>query len=146
MKTTTTHISQLTPGDKLFVPKPATPTYSKMPEILTVKRIELHNQTVIIEESGGLCLVAPEYQKIQTLQPQPGDTITFDLEYWDDHGFEKTKEHSVKVLSIITDPLKRHETKCRVNINGQDHGVPLSQIKETIKQQAAAGAQLKMFN
>ncbi len=71
----------------------------------------------------------------------PGQYIRFDLETWvgDDMLM---KEHKSKILSICIDPLKLHESKCTVEINGEGYGIPFSEVKEIFP---ATGEQLILF-
>jgi len=69
MKTQTTPIEQLKPGDKIFVPRHKnTPSY--FPEILTVKRINLKESLVHIEETGGLALKTKSFEKVIVPKPK----------------------------------------------------------------------------
>ena len=66
MKTQLTPITDLQPGDKVFVAWPADrekPEWWKLPEVVTVKKV-ITDGTVTIKETGGLCLKAPELHRV----------------------------------------------------------------------------------
>ena len=73
-----------------------------------------------------------------------GQFITFDLETWHDESDNITMvEHKAKILSICNDPMKIHESKCCVEVNGEKYGIPFSEVKNVFP---ATGEQLEMFN
>jgi len=63
MKTRTTPIEQLKPGDKIYIPR-AKKASSTFPEILSVKGINLKESTIDIEESGGFALKSKHFELV----------------------------------------------------------------------------------
>ena len=146
-KTQTTPIEELNPEDKLYIPWPSDrekPQSWKIPEIVTVKRVELPS-TVLIKESGGLCLQDKWFQKvIDAAQPEAGDMITFDLDHYDANGFKVYKEHTTEVRKTSFDPMKVHPPKCIVNVDGEDYGIPFSEVK-CLEKKGKLKPQLSLF-
>ena len=60
--------------------------------------------------------------------PKVGDTINFKFYFWVGNKKISIQNYSSKVLSIITDPLRKHEDKFVVEINNQKFGIPVSDI------------------
>lgn len=131
MKTELVPIHELNPGDKVFVEWPKDqekPKWHKLPEVLTVKEVDLHKSQVSIKESGGLCLEAKELHRVLgEPTPEPGDEITFMLETFET-GFNVPKEHSAKVIRVSRDPMKKMEPKCIVEVKEEEYGIRLSDI------------------
>lgn len=71
-----------------------------------------------------------------------GQFITFKLDTWtnEKHLLKKVK---AEILDFCYDPLKIHEPKCGVNVNGEEFGIPFSEIINT---SPAIGEQLELFN
>jgi len=69
MKTKTTPIEELEPGDKIYIPRSKLAP-SKFPEVLTVKRINLKESLVHIEETGGLALKTKSFEKVIVPKPK----------------------------------------------------------------------------
>lgn len=68
--------------------------------------------------------------------------ITFNLDHW-----SVTGEHSLiivksKIERLITDPLGRHEKKCFVTYEGENFGIPLSEV---FTYSPPSGTQLTLF-
>lgn len=149
MKTQLTPITELNPADRIFVPWPADrekPEWWKLPEVLTVKAIELPN-VVILKDTGGLCLKETTFKKvIDAPVPEAGDLITFDLDHYDEAGLLGYKEHTVPVERICLDPMKKLEPKCIVTVNGEDYGIPFSEVKDHQKKPPVSGSQFSLFN
>lgn len=70
-----------------------------------------------------------------------GQYITFDLDFWT-NNVHKIKKFTAKVIDICHDPLKLHESKCGVVVNGEGYGIPFSEIKSV---SPADGEQLKLL-
>lgn len=70
-----------------------------------------------------------------------GQYITFDLDRWY-RGLHKTVEFKNKIIDICNDPLKLHESKCGVEVNGEHYGIPFSEVKQVFP---ADGEQLNLF-
>lgn len=138
MKTAPTSITELNPGDKIFVPWPADrkkPDWWKLPEVLTVRAVNISAGTVDIKESGGLNLKAPELNKVIDIPtPEAGDTITFTMEWLNDMELWEDKQFTAKVNSVCYDPMKRHKPKCIVTIEGEDYGITFDMISNIEKQ------------
>jgi hypothetical protein len=78
------------------------------------------------------------------MKPQtmtPGQIIVFDLETWIDDEMIM-KEHTAKILYLSIDPLRRHESKCLVMVNGEKYGIPFNRVKKVLP---AAGEQISLF-
>jgi len=58
-----------------------------------------------------------------------GQKIVFDLETWPDRENLVLKETTSEILGICHDPLRKHESKYCVRINGENYGIPFSRIK-----------------
>tara|TARA_R100000027_G_scaffold55112_1_gene44274 strand:+ start:3768 stop:3995 length:228 start_codon:yes stop_codon:yes gene_type:complete len=71
-----------------------------------------------------------------------GYVISFDLERWDEKGHSYVQEVSSIVRYICDDPLGNHESKCSVKVDGEEYGIPFSEIKNVIP----AGDQLNLFS
>jgi len=68
-----------------------------------------------------------------------GQYITFMLDVWrPNHQLQKVK---AKILDFCEDPMKFHETKCTVEIEGEGYGIPISEVLEV---SPADGEQLKL--
>lgn len=149
MKTQPTPITDLNLGDKIYVPWPKDrekPEWFLLPEVVTVKRIELPS-TVIIAESGGLCLKETSFQKVMGIPtPESGDLITFDLDHYDSNGLKGYKEHTAIVKSTCYDPMKVHPPKCIVTVEGEDYGIPFSEVKHLEKKATKELSQLELFS
>lgn len=135
MKTQKTPITELQPGDKLYVPWTADHKKTeqrKLPDVVTVKEVLLP-ATVNIKETGGLCLLGKEFNKVIPILPEAGDTITFDAQ-----SFNETIKGclwTTEVKSLCLDPLKKREPKCIVTVDGENYGIPFSEIKSIQKKQ-----------
>ncbi len=70
-----------------------------------------------------------------------GEYIVLDLDVWinDIHVLKSVKS---KIIDLCHDPLKRHESKCGVEINGEGYGIPFSEVKQVFP---ADGEQLKLL-
>lgn len=71
-----------------------------------------------------------------------GQKIVFDLETWADRDEMVMKETTAVILNFCHDPSTRHESKCIVQVDGQDYGIPFSEIKQILP---AYGDQLVLF-
>lgn len=143
MQTQLTPVKELQPGDKVYVEWPADlvkPEWHTLPDVLTVK--EVFAGIVKIRESGGLCLEAHDLFKVIEINPVPGDTITFDIETFNEFGEGPPKECMAIVERTDFDPLKKREPKCIVTVDGEAYGIPFSEIKAIQKKQPQ---QLSMF-
>lgn len=141
MRTETAKIEDLSPGDKLYIrwsESEPRPKWHKLSDIVTVKSIE-NDRTVLIEESGGLCLQAKDFQRLLDLQePESGDTITFKMEWFNDLKLKEYREFTEKVERISKDPMKKLKTKCIVLIENEEYGITfdmISKIEKTSKSQ-----------
>lgn len=74
-KTELVSIKDLNLGDRLFVEWPSDrkrPEGWNIPEIVTVRRVDVRKRQVDINETGGLCLEAEEFHRIITAPlPEP---------------------------------------------------------------------------
>lgn len=61
-----------------------------------------------------------------------GDEIIFDLDTWLEGENLMLVETTAKILEFIHCPLKRHESKCYVNVDGKFYGVPFSEVKKVL--------------
>lgn len=149
MKTQLTPISELEPGDKIRVTWPEgkpKPEWWKLPEVLTVRRVNLHSGTVDVEETGGLNLKEKEFSKIIDLPvPEAGDTITFTMEWLNDMDLWEDKQFTAQVNSVCKDPMKQHKSKCIVTIEGEDYGITFDMISTIRKPEPEKGSQLQIF-
>lgn len=149
MKTETISIQDLNPGDKIFVKWPENrekPNWWKLPEIVTVKAVDIQNSRVDIKETGGLCLKENEFQKITDMpKPEPGDHITFYLDQWDNSGLKFQKEFTALVKKVDVDPMKRRDPKCIVIVNQERYGIPFTEIKSLQKNKIQEKAQQLAF-
>lgn len=146
METIKTSLKDLQPGDKIFVEWPSDrikPNWWKLPDIVTVREVDLKKGQVMIRESGGLCLESKELDKIKEINPVPGDTIVFNMETYNDLNLCVNNEFRAVVESISTDPLKRREPNYIVTIDGEAYGIPFSDIKKIEK--IRKNEQLSMF-
>lgn len=57
-----------------------------------------------------------------------GSSILFEMEFWDDRGKCRKGKFKEKVIRIVQDPLKRHESKLVVKIQADDYAIPISEV------------------
>lgn len=57
-----------------------------------------------------------------------GQYITFDLDFWT-NNVHKIMEVKSKIVDLCHDPMKIHESKCGVEVDGEDYGIPFSEVK-----------------
>lgn len=148
MNTELTPISDLEPGDQVYVPWPKDrekPESHTLPDVLTVQYVDLQKGQVIIKESGGLCLEAKELNRIIQDLPEAGDMITFRIEFFNNLGLCELTEFTRTVGRVDKDPLKRHPPKCIVEIDDKDYGIYFDEISKIEKAPPLKGAQLQMF-
>lgn len=150
MKTETKNISELEPGDKIYLPwlsDQDKPEWHKLPEVVTVKRLE--GLQIIIEESGGICLTAVEQKEFQVVQvenPEAGDVITFNMEWFNALRLKEYREFSETVVRISKDPMKFHKPKCIVIIENEEYGIPFSEVIQVQKKKIQESKpQLELF-
>lgn len=145
MKTVLTPTSELSPGDKIYVPWPEgqkKPEWHTLPDVLTVKLVENGGRTVLVEETGGLCLDETHLNKIIVDEPKAGDLITFKMDWFNDLDLQEVKEFKCKVIRISRDPMKNHKPKCIVEINDEQYGITFDMISKIEKAQKP---QLELF-
>ena len=70
-----------------------------------------------------------------------GQFITFKLDQWE-NGIHFLKKFKSEVLDICLDPLKICESKCGVKVNGEEYGIPFSEVLEVAP---ANGEQLTLI-
>lgn len=150
MKTQTAPIEALHPGDKIFLPWPADrprPEWHTLPEVITVRRVNITLGTVDIEETGGLNLKGSEFNRVVGIpEPEAGDKITFMIDNWyNELGLREDKIFTAQVSSICKDPIKRHKPKCIVTIKGEDYGITFDMIHKIEKPEPPKGSQLQLF-
>lgn len=147
MKTVSTPIAELYPGNKVFVARPENAAiWNKMPEILTVKQILVGEGKVLIKETGGLCLVASELQKIVDLpEPKEGDLITFSIEVLNAAGLRGFSKKQAVVKEVVFDEEKKQEPIYIVFLEDQEHQVPLERITQFESNPTPDQHQLSMF-
>lgn len=71
----------------------------------------------------------------------PGQIIVFDMEVWP-NGQEVLQEFTSKIKSMCIDPLGFHPSKCIVEIDAKDYGIPFSEVKRVLP---ADNEQLELF-
>jgi hypothetical protein len=71
-----------------------------------------------------------------------GQKISFEIETWPNGSELTIKKFTSEIKDFIPDPLKRHESKCLVIIDGIKYGIPFSEIIEKLP---AKGEQLLLF-
>lgn len=149
MKTELTPISELNPGDKIYMPWPTDkerPEWFKVPEVVTVRKVNISSGTVDIEETGGLNLKESEFNLVVDIpEPEAGDTVTFIMEWLNEIDLWEDKIFTAQVNSICKDPLKRHKPKCMVTIEGESYGIPFDMISKIEKPEPSKGSQLQLF-
>lgn len=149
MKTQLTPISELNPGDKIFVPWPEgkeRPEWFKLPEVITVRKVNITAGTVDIEETGGLNLKETQFNRVIDIpEPEAGDKITFLMDWYNDLGLREDKIFTTEVNHISRDPMKVHKPKCIVTIEGEDYGITFDMISKIEKPAIQKEAQLQLF-
>ena len=71
----------------------------------------------------------------------PGQLLVFDLEYYP-NGQETIREFTSMIKSICIDPMGFHPSKCIVEIEKEDYGIPFSEVKQVLP---AHNEQLQLF-
>lgn len=71
-----------------------------------------------------------------------GCFVSWPLDCWDQFDNHFSKIVNSKVIRMVIDPLSRHETKYIVEVEGENYGIPLSEIMGATPPN---GSQLSLF-